>query len=237
MNVAELIEIARYDYLDDAKAELLWDQPSMFRRLTEAERQACNRTDLIYDDSTPAFTQIKLAADVASYRFHPKITVIERFLWNGVVCQKVTKDMLDRTCPHWRTLTGLAGNTPRVLVQGRSIRLVPTPTAADVLVAPHLALEVYRLPKANADNPGYEFEIPAEYHRDLLYWVLHDAYKKQDADTFNQEKSDYYLSRFNAVFGPSVPANVRVHQFETPRPLQILPHAYSPKLTTIDSAW
>lgn len=235
MQISELLEAARNDYLDDKTAEFLWTSPAMLRYFTEAERQACNRADLIYDDVTPQYTQIKLVAGQASYKFHSKITVIERFIWNGLPLPKYTKDELDVKQPTWRTDIGLINKSPSVLVQGHTIRIVPSPVSEDILLAPNLLLETYRLPAVDITDFAQEPEIPCEYHRDLIYWVLHEAYKKQDADTFNQEKSDYYLARFTEVFGPVVPARVRQHQFETDRSLQIQPFAYTRKLTHADS--
>lgn len=42
----------------------------------------------------------------------------------------------------------------------------------------------------------YPFEVRAEYHLDLLWWLKHLAYSKQDADTFNKEKADEAAGKF-----------------------------------------
>lgn len=224
MQASELMKIVREDYLDDTKSDLLWDDQSLLRKITEAQRQACNRTDFIYDDSS-ILAKIKLVDGKPSYSFSSKITVIERFIWDGITIQKKSKDTLDRENPTWRTETGLKGKTAYVLIQGRNIRMTPTPTADDIAISPYLYLECYRLPLNDISGGDQCFEIPDEFVPNLKYWVLHEAYKKQDADTYDQERSDYFLSRFNAAFGNPVPANVRVHQFEAPSSLQIIPHA------------
>jgi hypothetical protein len=233
MQASELMTVVRSDYLDDTRGELLWDEASLLRKLTEAQRQACNRADLIYDDSS-TLAKIKLVDGKSSYTFSSKITVLERFIWNGVTLEKKSKDTLDREATTWRTDTGLTNKTAYVLVQGRNIRITPTPNAADIALSPYLYLECYRLPLNDISGGDQCFEIPDEFVPNLKYWVLHEAYKKQDADMYNQERSDYFLKRFDDAFGNPVPANVRIHQFEAPRGLQVIPHARKNKVVTED---
>jgi len=224
MLISELITTARADYLDDTIAQNLWDNSSLLRKFTEAERQACNRANLIYDDSTAAYCKITLANAVASYAFSDKITVIENIIFDGSLVQRKTKDEMDRLSPTWRTDSGMTGKPVFAVVSGRSIRFSPLPDLSDA--GKFVYLEVYRLPNLSITADTQTPEIPSEYHRDLLYWVLHECYKKQDADAHNQERSDYFLSRFNQIFGDPVSAKVRQHQFESPRDMQVMPTAY-----------
>lgn len=266
MNVADLITILREDYLDDEASGNLWSDAFLLRALAEAEKQACNRCDMLYDDSTVAITQIPLKDGTSSYTMSSKITAIERIEFNGREVTGKSKQELDRSNPNWRSLTGIVGVDVNYTVNGRNIRFTPAPIGskdaifvqADVptgniavgdtwwdtdraklyrhngttWVATPTAtlrtvyLEVYRLPYETQIDESYEFEIPEEYHHDLIYWALHEAYKKQDADTFDQEKADYYLARFDQTFGKPVSAGVRMRQLQGNKVTTVRPSAY-----------
>lgn len=274
MNVADLITILREDYLDDEASGYLWSDAFLLRALAEAEKQACNRCDMLYDDSSTE-VQINLKHNVASYTLSPKITAIERVEFNSREVIGKSKQELDRSNPSWRSLTGIVGVDVNYVINGRNIRFTPvphgskdaifvqadTPTAnvdtgdtwwdtdsatlyryngTGWVVSPNATLrtvymECYRLPYETQIDEDYEFEIPEEYHHDLIYWALHEAYKKQDADTFDQEKADYYLARFDQTFGKPVSAGVRMHSLQGNKVLTARPHAYVRPVTSADS--
>ena len=280
MNIEQLIQIAR-EYLDDEAGKKVWSEAFMFRSFIEAERQACNRTNFLYEDSDAEYTQIKLKDSVSTYDISTLLTYIE---WIGIDGTQIThksKAELDRTTPAWRTETGIKNKTVCCTIRGRKLRVVPIPDASldatyiqdteptsgmsandtwydgtDLYLyngtawvsSPNatlatLNMEVYRLPEVDLTSitNSYEPEIPEEYHHPLVYWVLHEAYKHQDKDTYDQERSDYYLNRFVDVFGPYVPSDVRINQFQEDRVLTARPIAYMPKLSRttsdIDEAW
>jgi hypothetical protein len=99
-----------------------------------------------------------------------------------------------------------------------------------------LNLEVYRLPAKDFISTSDIPEIPDEFHRDLIYWVLHEAYKKQDSDAFNQERSDYFLSKFTEAFGDYVSSEVRLNQMQQPSSLFLHPTPYDVKMHNNKSA-
>jgi hypothetical protein len=228
MFTRDLIRILREDFLDDNNSrKYLWDDPSLLRRLTEAEKQVCNRVDVLFDDSTPRYCHIVLVEGVASYDLSHKLTRLEKVVFDSNILVKTTNDDLDIEQPTWRTDTKLTDNTVKFVVRGRKIRFNRVPDATDA--GKIVYLEVYRLPDQEIRSENQTFEIPEENHRDLIWWVLHECYKKQDADTFDQEKANQHLERFNEVFGEPIPANVRQHQFESPESLHILPTPYITK--------
>lgn len=232
---SDLITTARLDYLDDKADPFLWDDKSLLRKISEAERQVCTRGDLIYDDTTAGYTKITLVNEQASYSFSQKLTVIENILFDGVIIEKKTKSQMDVISATWRTDAGMTGKVIYAVISGRKIRFSRIADATDA--GKVVSLEVYRLPDEDITSTCQEFEIPEENHRDLIYWVLHECYKKQDADSFNQEKSDYYLERFNEVFGEPVSAKVRQHQFESPRTLSFTPSSYFKPSEVSDTDW
>lgn len=221
MQVSDIINSARSDYLYDPVADYLWDEAGMLRKINEAQRQACNRANLIYDDSTPEYTRLTLVDGQASYPFSPKLTVIENIILDGHIIPKKTQENLDTQVPTWRTDSGMLNKDIYAVIKGRSLRFTPIPDATDA--GSIVYLETYRLPAEDLMTLGDDPEIPEENHRDLIYWVLHECYKKTDVDTFNQDKSDYFLGRFNEIFGSYVPARVRQHQFENPASLEFRP--------------
>lgn len=216
MLISYLIDIVRQDYLKDNTEPYLWPDAELLRKFTEAERQVCNRANLLYEIYT-----ITLVSGTRSYQLDPKITVIDKILFDGAYVDKNNKDHLDIYIPTWRTDTGMTGKNVYAVITGRAINISPIPDAADN--GKSLTLECYRLPENSFTSINQSPEIPEENHHDLIYWVLHECYKKQDSDSFNQEKADYYLSRFNEAFGSYVSAKVRAHQLEESRQLIIRP--------------
>jgi len=236
MKASDIITIAREDYLDDTVASAyLWSDKSLLRKLTEAERQACNRANLIYDDTTTGYTRITLVEGQRSYPFSSKLTVIEKVIFDGNILEKTTEENLDSSTPSWRTDTGMLDKTVTYFIKGRKIIFSREPDATDA--GEVVSLETYRLPDVDITSLSQEPEIPEENHRDLLWWVLHECYEKQDADTFNQEKEMKYLAMFESVFGPYVTAKVRQHQFESPNVLTFAPKSYRGNSTEEAESW
>lgn len=226
MKIADLVTIVREDYCRDMNTKRPeWTDASLIRKFDAAQKQACNRANLIFDDTTPSYTRITLVSGKSSYDIDPRVTSIDTVIFNGDKLDQKTPEELDRLQPTWRTDTGLLNKTVYYVIRGRKIRFnyVPDATDAGGLVT----MELYRLPDEDITKESQEPEIPEENHRDLIYWVLHENYRKQDADDFNQEKSDYFLGRFTEIFGPFVSARVRQHQMENPRSTVIRPIAYA----------
>ena len=57
---------------------------------------------------------------------------------------------------------------------------------------------------ANDDLPS---EIPEMYHRDLIHWILYEAFDRPDADTYDPKKSERSKQRFIDIFGEKLPAD------------------------------
>jgi hypothetical protein len=227
--VAELFTICTSDYLDDGLNGVLWDEAFMFRAINEAQLQACNRSNLIYDDTTASVCEIALIDGQASYAIDQAITFIEQVNFEGNRCIHKSKAEIEASYPQWRTLSGMTGKTVNYVVRSRSIRFSPIPDVSDI--GKKVYLEVFRLPLTKLTLASESPEIPTEFHRPLIYWMLHEAYKKQDADAYNQERSDYFLNRFAEVFGDYIPAQVRINQLEQPVSMNLHGHAYFPDNT------
>lgn len=228
MNRLELIRKVREDYLDDVSDNpdqsdegLNWSDSFLARALAEAEFEACRRTDLIYDDSTAAVTQITLVSGTAGYTLSSKITKIENVVYNDAPLEHKTEEGLAaENGADWRADTGEPAS---YIIKGKTIRFYPVPTddeATDIVY-----LEVYRLPlKSFVDAP----EIPEEYHEDLCSYAAHLAWKRRDEDTYDPKKVVEMMMEFNEAFGPPVNARVREHQKRSPKTLRFRPdYGYS----------
>lgn len=52
-------------------------------------------------------------------------------------------------------------------------------------------------------------EISEEYHFDLIHWICHLAYSKQDAETYDAGKRDWHDKKFTNAFGPMLSASTQ----------------------------
>lgn len=285
MNAQSLIDILRSDYLYDVSEPYRWSDAFLLRSLLEAERQACNRWHLIYDDSTTAIAKIALKDGTPSYTLSSKITEIEKFTLNGADVVKMSKADLDANDPTWRIQTGIKGVPVRAVIRNRTITFSPSPLASkdatfiqsttpsgavvgntwfnsgsgllysyngsswvtdSTATLATVYLETYRLPLSDTITTSYAFEIAEEHLRKLIHWVLHEAYMKKDADgienvSYDPQRAQLELAKFNEYFGVPVSAAVRQNQLEEPKTATIRPIAYASGMTSkswdIDSDW
>lgn len=203
----------------DVQLPQFWSSELIVRYLNEAVQEACERAKLIEDRSTPAVCTVTLEPDVSTYQLHPSVFEIKRASLRGRPLDETSVEEMDDECPDWENWKG----TPRLFIfeqasgiQPARIRLVRTPTQADTL-----ALTVYRgaLKPLSADIDTAKPEIPERFHERLMDWILHRAYLKQDADTFDPSKAAESLGLFVQAFGERPDANVQRKQRDRRPPL------------------
>lgn len=211
MDRAELIRIAREDYLDDvvdledaddAEAIYRWKTTFLLRSSAEAERQACRRRDLrhIYDDESTDCCVIALTAGQRSYSLSPVVLRIDQARHSGLALVHTTREALDACNSAWRDD---ADGTPTAFyVTGRKLVLDRAPDAT--AAAYPISLGVYREPFATEDVTLYdEFEWPGEI-RPLVHWMCWEAYQRNDQDTINKGMAVEHLALFERAFGPAL---------------------------------
>jgi hypothetical protein len=219
MYMEELIQIVREDYLDDVAdtdddSDLRWSDSFLRRALAKAEREACRRTDLLFDDSTSTVTQITLATDTDSYTYNNKITRIDSVIYDDEpLDQKTEAELVEEHGEGWRTDTG---EPTAYVVRGGKIRFYPTPTSSES--GDIVYLEVFRLPLVPFTTSP---EIPEEHHEDLCPYAAYLAWKRRDEDTFDPGKASEMLAEFTATFGTLDDAAIRRHRLEQPKNTQI----------------
>lgn len=218
MKVEDFITEFR-DTVDDHAVPPFWSSENIVRYLNEAVQEACERAKLIEDRSTPAVCSLTLQAGKSTYPLHSSVFEIKRLTFRGRPLDETSVEELDADAPGWEARSG----QPRLYIfeqasgtQPAKVRLVPTPAAADTV-----ALTVYRgaLKPLSADNDQSRPELHERFHLRLMDWMLHRAYLKQDADTFDRNKAAESLGLFVQAFGERPNANVQRKQRDKRPPL------------------
>lgn len=216
MKVGELIERFRVT-ANDQQEPPFWSNELIVSYLNEAIQEACERAKLIEDRRTAEVCSVAVVAGQNTYDLHASVFEIKRLSLDGRVLDETSVEELDCVAPGWEGKTGTSrqfifeqarGNSPA------SIRLVPASANSG-----SIALTVYRcaLKPLRADVELGKPELPERFHERLLDWVLHRAYLKQDADTFDPNKATQSLALFVQAFGERVDANVqRKHRDRAP---------------------
>ena len=195
MNLRGLIDDFRLDAKDEGTPPF-WSDAFLARVASQAEQEACRRGALILDSSSP-FCSISFGAGDDLLQLDGRILEIRRARLSAANRRiyPVTIAQLDRNNEQWESETG----EPRAYVtdyQTGHIRLYPSPTTTD-----EIQLTVRRMPLADMVDDSDEPEIRPESHPGLVQWMLHRAYMRQDADTFNKDKAAVALAEFVREFG------------------------------------
>jgi hypothetical protein len=87
------------------------------------------------------------------------------------------------------------------------IRLYPTPLASGTIV-----VDNRRMPSEDDEMQGLSDEpvIPEEFHRDLVYWMLAEAYQVHDADKLDLNAAKRYEDLFDQRFGKKISAKAEM---------------------------
>lgn len=201
MTLDDLVQDFR-DSTDDLVEPYLWSAELVESYADRAEKEACCRRPLLTSSSDDDMCKIQILESVDTYTRHPSIReVYYAKLTNSTNIFKLYITNIDElaiVCPDWESLT----TDPRyLLLTDGLLQVVPKPSESGIL-----ELSVSHVPK----EPNYitgELSISEAHHSSLVYWMLHLAYEKKDADTFNVKKSLDYAQQFANVFGDQKGAN------------------------------
>ena len=211
MKVADFIDGFRSS-VGDNEVPYFWSAEDIVRYLNEAVQEACERAKLIEDRRTPTVCSLTLQAGVSTYDLHPSVLEIKRLTLNGQKLDETSEEELDEDCPGWELQAGKPSCfifEQAAGVQPPRVRFVRSPVSAGAV-----ALTVFRgaLKPLRADLDTAKPEIHERFHERLMDWVLHRAYLKQDADTFDPGKAAQSLALFVQAFGERPDANVQRKQ-------------------------
>lgn len=180
---------------DNSVGDKLWSQEEILEYAQDAENEACERADLIIDETTN-LTNVSVNTSTGTYALAVTITDIKSAkMANGTEpLMETSERVLDNTVPSWRSATG----TPRSYAKTptNNIIIYPKPATADTI-----NMTVARFPNTPMAVDGGP-EVDARYHAGLLEWILHRAYMKNDSETLNVDKANDHAKKFEAFFGP-----------------------------------
>ena len=219
--VAQLRTIFREDYADD-DVGLLEDDKSLssasfLRHLNHAQREAAQRSKLIWDQDSLRFP---LISGVQSYAVDKSILQLEKAWFLGHPLKKITRSEYDQQASR---PSPPSGAPTQFFIHNRTLYLDKLPTAAED--GTDLVIGAYRLPlemTGDCDSP----EIDDIYHEKLLHWVCWKAFSTADPDSTNEKFAQVHYALFEGAFGKAVSADVWQHQMEQPRRGRILPRSY-----------
>lgn len=243
MTADELILICRTDYLAvdsahfDGEDDATTSESFMIRSLNEAQRQACNRMNLIYDD-TSAATSITLSDGTAVYSIDPKVVYVEDMRFDDLPVKLVTKEEVDRLLPNWRTLTGMTGKCVYATRRDRNLRFIPAPDAGDD--GKTVEIECWRMPLASEEMTALTDSpiISEQYHHDLVYWVLYQMFLRlSGVESKLYGMAQEYRRMFDEAFGNFISSEVRFNQDESPKILTLRPASYTGSSWRGDTDW
>lgn len=206
MNIESLIEVYRKDFTDDKANKNRWSDEFCLRSFSEAQKQACNRVDLLFDNSL----YLILKNGRSTYLLPERLTRLVDLTMGGIAIRKVLPTQLKSD---WRSQTGFSESTDKCyIIRGNQVTFVPAPDAVDDNLTVYV--EGYVIPD-DFVSMTQEPEIPIEYHKDLVHWVLYEGYSNDDKDAKDEIKSQTHFAEFNRRFGPPVSSSVRQHQLES----------------------
>lgn len=226
MTLAELLTIAREEFLDDVADMEGQDDESaaasnakLIRWAGEAEREACRHGDCkrIYDEDTAAICTLTLVQDQRSYALDPRILIVESAYYSGTsaLLTHSTKEALDRDYAGWRSYDD--GEPQRFYIKGKTLYLDREPSADEA--GDTLTLSVWREP-LRAPKQHEAPEIAAHHHYQLAHWIAYRYFSVPDAVANQPDRASMHLQSFERYFGPPVRGDVLERQLEGPAYVQ-----------------
>ena len=105
-----------------------------------------------------------------------------------------------------RAFSHQTSGRPMYYIRGdaaNTVLLYPTPNLAG-----HMILDVARMPTEGEEMVSFADEpvIPAEFHRDLVHWIMAEAYNVHDSDMLDVNAAKKYEDKFIACFGRKITA-------------------------------
>lgn len=195
MTLADMIQMAREDWLADTAQPYLWSDPQITRALNIALVEACRRARLIVDASTFTLT----FDGPTAVPLDDKVIFIRRAVTVGEarpLRRASVKDLDDRR-PGWEEEVG----DPRHYVvdaDSMSVRLFP---AADGITPVEVKLTVVREPLTPLVSDSDTPEIPARYHPAVLHGACALLFRRPDPDGEDQARAAYHEAEFEREFG------------------------------------
>lgn len=207
MTSDELLDQFRTD-MEDTVAPYLWSDTEVYRYIDAAQKEFCRRTYGISDSLTDEVCRLAITTDTEYVSLDPRILKIRgarheatgdpvdiinyEDIYGGAI--SVSRDYGNMVTRY--RLNSTPGPVVKALVTNMEqdkVRIVPISSDEQVIM-----LSVYRLPLLDIETDSQVLEIHEQHHLYLLYWVKHLALLKQDAETFDKNKSAEMSAAFLA---------------------------------------
>jgi hypothetical protein len=209
--------------LDDKVKPYMWAEDELDDYINDALRDAAIRAHLVVDDYAIAVTigttkyalpsgtllvkSVRLASNLDYTLTESSIRQQEQFFGGRTtITGTPLRYALDKTKAGTRDDDG---------IRVRTITFLETPDTADTAYVDLVRLPV--LLEGEQDVP----EIDEIWHPDLIFGVTGYAYLKQDADTYDPQKSERDFAMFEQRFGPRISAAV-MRERQTDVPLEMI---------------
>lgn len=204
MTLGELINLARLR-LDDLRQPYLWSDAQLIEFANAAVEEVADRTRCIRDNS-----DIPMVADTADYTV-PNVPLAIHNIWI-IDDQGIIDKASFASEAEFNTLVqfgNYSSSRPRFYAIGdniANITLHPVPNTSGTI-----QVEYSRMPTedervtSSSDIPV----VPAEMHRDMVYWMLTEAYTIRDADAREKDLAEKYEAKFDRRFGPKISGKLR----------------------------
>jgi len=183
--------------LDEAQ-QLRWTNEELTSFLNEAIRTACRSAMLIKEEN--ALFDIAVTADQATYALHEKVLEVLDAYYdsNGKSLTKVEIEEI-RSNPSWRTQTSEMPLYYIVDYNTGTITLYPTPSASETIHIFATRLPLTDLDWAYAETDTHE--LNSRYDLPFIHGAAYFAYMKDEANSFDPGRSEYFRNLFEREFG------------------------------------
>ncbi len=204
MNTTELLALFRTEVFD-LELPYLWSDEWVYGAIDASQKQFCRDTNGIADSRSfsitivpgtewyaidPKILKLRDAVDHATGRDMP-IFSIEKMAENGMKFDL-------KTGPIQALIAGMDEGM---------LRAWPVPSEPTVI-----DLRAFRLPLTV--EAGDDLEIPEQHHRYILYWAKYLAYSVHDAEAYDKNAAEKYLTLHAAYC-----AKARIEQNRVRRPV------------------
>lgn len=200
MKLRELLELLKDNLADTSNlisgpTDRYWTDALLTQYLRTAEREFCDLSRSLIDDTTPEVTRITLKDATDNYPLHKSIIAItdvflpakgkldakSREFVRGISNAQVAR-------PLWYAADTFA----------KKLYVAGVPTTANTYAGQKLELRVARFPLCSLtlNQPDKEPEIHEQYHEILIEYAMYRALRKHDSEAENLTKANNHLKLF-----------------------------------------
>lgn len=202
-----------FSTLKSGPPDAYWTDGRLVLYIDDAHKRFARLSLCIRDDTTPEVVQVSLSTGVETYALHESILSVTsaRHQDDTIDLRRITHNQrANTTNPFTETMFDFAqiNNSGKPTQFSTDEGLDPTlnhairMTVAGIPTADQDGKIVYLrtirkpLVKLSLDDTAVDFEIPEDYHLDMLEWAAFRALRNWDVDGEDRTKSEQHKKRF-----------------------------------------